>query len=54
MKNDFYGEERLMACVNVNKHQTAYELIQDILQNMSELVGNVERFDDITMLALKV
>lgn len=54
VKNDFYGEERLMACVNVNKHQTAYELIQDILQNMSEFVGNAEQFDDITMLALKV
>lgn len=54
LEKELYGEERLMACVQANKNQTTEGLIQKVLNDVNEFVGEAEQFDDMTMLALRI
>ena len=48
--NKLYGEERLLAFMNLNSTEQAVELLPALKANIDEFVGEAPQFDDITML----
>ena len=50
--NELYGEERLKAFLNSNIELGAEETIKKVKEDIDKFTGNVEQFDDITMLEL--
>ena len=51
-ENKLYREERLQDFLNNNLNLNAEETIKALKENLDKFVGNVEQFDDITMLEL--
>ena len=51
-KEEAYGTERLLACLNTLKDQTQAELLRGVLADVRKFCGGAEQFDDITMLGI--
>ncbi len=51
---DMFGAERLADLVNSHLNDSAEELVEAIFQALSQFQGGVERFDDETVIVLKV
>ena len=52
--DNLYGEERLLSYLSENyKDFSMQEICEGLKKDVDEFVGDVEQFDDITMLALK-
>ena len=52
--DEMFGAERLMALVFAHQHGTAEEIVEAIYIDLQEFQGGVERFDDETVIVLKV
>jgi len=50
MKNELYGEERLINLLNANVNETAMQTTQLVLDDLVKFANGKEQFDDITML----
>jgi serine phosphatase RsbU (regulator of sigma subunit) len=49
-----YGTERLEEVVmHINSTMNAEEIIETILQDVSDFVGSAEQYDDMTVVVLK-
>ena len=53
-KNELFGEDRLLTCLNCNKESSMKETCQNLRQEIAHFADGVDQFDDITMLALKL
>ena len=53
-KEELFGEERLMTVVRKRLQQTAHEIAEAIFEELSRFQGGTERFDDETVVVLKV
>lgn len=51
-KNELYGEERLLKCLNSVKDKSVDDICQKIKEDVELFVGTAEQFDDITMLCV--
>ena len=51
-KEEAYGTERLLACLNALKDQSQAELLPGVLADVRKFCGGAEQFDDITMLGI--
>ena len=52
-QEEFFGEERLRACIDSNTGQSAPELQETILGSLRQFIGDAPRFDDITLMVLE-
>lgn len=53
-KEESYGEDRLLHCMEENYDQAPEQLVQTIRKDIDRFAGKAEQFDDITMVALKM
>jgi len=53
-RGDEYGENRLLAAVATSSNGTPSEMMQRIMTDLDEFVGNTPQHDDVTCLLLKV
>ena len=53
IKNELFGEERLVDSLNKCKASGPEELLPHIKADIDEFVGDAPQFDDITMLAFR-
>lgn len=53
-KEELYGEERLLRCVQENYKQPPKQMIRTIREDIDRFAGEAEQFDDITMVVLKM
>jgi phosphoserine phosphatase RsbU/P len=53
-KEEMFGTERLIALVTSQLKNTAEGMVDAIYQELSTFQGGVERFDDETVIVLKV
>ncbi len=53
-KEDLFGEERLMTVVRAHLQQAPHEIADAIFNELSRFQGGTERFDDETVVVLKV
>lgn len=51
---DMFGNDRLVACVKKNYHKTASKLAESILADVGKFQGKRDRFDDETVVVLRV
>jgi phosphoserine phosphatase RsbU/P len=51
---DMFGNERLIACVKKNHHKSASRLAESILTEVGRFQGKRDRFDDETVVVLRV
>jgi phosphoserine phosphatase RsbU/P len=51
---DMFGNDRLVACVKKNHHKTASKLAESILAEVGKFQGKRDRFDDETVVVLRV
>jgi phosphoserine phosphatase RsbU/P len=51
---DMFGNDRLVACVKKNQHKTATKLAESILAEVGKFQGKRDRFDDETVVVLRV
>ncbi len=51
--NEEYGVERLMAIVQKNRKQSAFDLTQTILKNLNEFTAKADPADDRTLVVIK-
>ncbi len=51
---EMFGDEMLMQVVSENQHKSASELASTILDEVTKFQGDVDRFDDETVVVLKV
>jgi serine phosphatase RsbU (regulator of sigma subunit) len=49
-----FGDEMLMRVVAENQHKSAADLAETILAEVTEFQGDVDRFDDETVVVLRV
>ncbi|HLJ76066.1 MAG TPA: SpoIIE family protein phosphatase [Acidobacteriaceae bacterium] len=54
MNGEMFGTERLIGCVRKHQHKTASRLAESILTEVGRFQGKRERFDDETVLVLRV
>lgn len=52
-KEGFYGEERLLKCLNNIKTHEPKNMLEGVRENIKSFVQNTPQSDDLTMLALK-
>ncbi len=52
-KKEFYGKEKLLACINKNINLSAQELLINVQNEILEFVVEGEQTDDITMLCIE-
>ena len=52
-KNEMYGEERLLNCLNNAKTQSIDGIVNEVKANVREFTGEVPQSDDMTMLTFK-
>ncbi len=45
-----YGPDRMLAVLNADKDKPMVDILPDVREDISAFVGNMEQFDDITML----
>lgn len=50
---DFYGLERLQAAVEANAGRSAQQMLDAILADVRQFVGDAPRFDDITAMVVQ-
>ncbi|HEY9702662.1 MAG TPA: PP2C family protein-serine/threonine phosphatase, partial [Allocoleopsis sp.] len=53
MNKQQYGLDKLCEIVRENRHQTAKEIREKVINNLREFIGNQKVFDDITLVVLK-
>jgi phosphoserine phosphatase RsbU/P len=51
---DMFGNDRLVACVKKNQHKSASKLAESILAEVGKFQGKRDRFDDETVVVLRV
>ncbi|HTV14583.1 MAG TPA: GAF domain-containing SpoIIE family protein phosphatase, partial [Acidobacteriaceae bacterium] len=51
---DMFGNDRLVACVRKNHHKSASKLAESILAEVGKFQGKRDRFDDETVVVLRV
>lgn len=51
---EMFGNDRLVACVKKNQHKTASKLAESILAEVTRFQGKRDRFDDETVVVLRV
>lgn len=51
---DMFGNDRLVACVKKNHHKSASKLAESILNEVGKFQGKRDRFDDETVVILRV
>jgi len=51
---DMFGNDRLVACVKKNHHKSASKLAESILAEVGKFQGKRDRFDDETVVVLRV
>ncbi|HEX4004577.1 MAG TPA: SpoIIE family protein phosphatase [Acidobacteriaceae bacterium] len=51
---EMFGNDRLVACVKRNQHKTASKLAESILSEVGKFQGKQDRFDDETVVVLRV
>ena len=51
-KNELYGEDRLLKCLNSVKDKSVDDICKEIKEDVELFVGTAEQFDDITMLCV--
>ena len=51
---EMFGNDRLIACVKKNQHKSASKLAESILNEVGRFQGKRERFDDETVVVLRV
>jgi sigma-B regulation protein RsbU (phosphoserine phosphatase) len=49
-----YGTDRLLEAMNSKEHTDPLELLGSITDNVDQFVGEADRFDDMTMLAVTI
>ena len=49
-KDEMYGEDRLLDCLNLNKENCLEEISGNVKESIKEFVNDTEQSDDITML----
>ena len=49
----FFGQERLLACVQLNLSQPAQEIKEALLASIHEFAGGAPRFDDVALIVLR-
>ncbi len=54
MNGEMFGTERLIGCARKHQHKTASRLAESILTEVGRFQGKRERFDDETVLVLRV
>ena len=52
-QDEFFGEERLRACIDSGISLSAQELLDMILASLRQFIGGAPRFDDITLMVLE-
>ena len=53
-ENNMYGTDRLLEAMNSKEHTDPLELLGSITNNVDQFVGEADRFDDMTMLAVTI
>ena len=53
-ENNMYGTNRLLEAMNSKEHTDPLELLGSITDNVDQFVGEADRFDDMTMLAVTI
>ena len=53
-ENKMYGTDRLLEAMNSKEHTDPLELLGSITDNVDQFVGEADRFDDMTMLAVTI
>ena len=53
-ENKMYGTDRLLEAMNSKEHTDPLELLRSITDNVDQFVGEADRFDDMTMLAVTI
>jgi sigma-B regulation protein RsbU (phosphoserine phosphatase) len=53
-ENNMYGTDRLLEAMNSKEHTDPLELLGSITDNVDQFVGEADRFDDMTMLAVTI
>ena len=53
-ENNMYGTDRLLEAMNSKEHTDPLELLRSITDNVDQFVGEADRFDDMTMLAVTI
>ncbi len=51
-EEELFGEERMLAALNENKEKGPHDLLPVVQEKVDEFVGEAEKFDDLTMLAI--
>jgi len=51
--NNEFGEERLLEVLRKNRYSPAKEIMEQVIQNVSEFVGDSVRNDDMTIVVIK-
>ena len=51
--NAMFGEERILEALNKDKDADPEQQIQNVRKAVDDFVGEVEQFDDLTMLAFE-
>jgi phosphoserine phosphatase RsbU/P len=51
---DMFGNDRLVTCVKKNFHKSASKLAESILNEVGKFQGKRDRFDDETVVVLRV
>lgn len=52
-EKELYGTDRMLAALNKNPDADPEEILDNVMSDIREFVGDAEQFDDITMLCLK-
>lgn len=52
--NVFFGEQRLIACLQEMGEKRASEIVEEIVKSVNTFVGHAPQHDDITLLIMKV
>ncbi len=52
-QNELYGIDRLVKALNTVPDASPVEIVDNVRQSINSFVGDVEQFDDITMMAFK-
>lgn len=53
-ESQFFGSSRLESCIREKGGGSATELIEEIVNSVSQFVGSASQYDDITLLTMKI
>lgn len=52
-KNELYGTERMLDALNRDVEAEPEKVLNNVMESVTDFVGDAEQFDDITMLCFK-